>query len=225
MEKIDKGSPGPLLTGNGNLRVIVLDCDGVLFDSREANVQFYSHIMEVVGRPPVSAEQQEYIHMHPVRESLIYLTGSEGEDFARAIKYFETIDFGPFNGHLRKEPGLVSFLKNAQKHFRIALATNRTISTLQLLASYNLTKYFDLVVSASDVSKPKPAPEIMNKILDAFKVLPDHVLYIGDSKVDEEFAAATGVHFVSYKNPALMAELHITHFRQLNHLFAKCPGR
>jgi hypothetical protein len=37
--------------------------------------------------------------------------------------------------------------------------------------------------------------------------------------VDEEFALATGVHFVSYKNPSLRAELNITHFRELNCLF------
>ena len=221
-KKTDNGTQRPFPAGTGNLRVIALDCDGVLFDSREANVHFYTHIMKIVGRPPVRADQHEYIHMHPVRESLIYLTGGEGEDFARAFKYFETIDFGPFNGYLRREPGLVSFLRLAQKHFRTALATNRTVSTLELLAQYNLRKFFDLVVSASDVRNPKPNPEIMDKILEAFDVLPEHVLYIGDSRVDEEFALATGVHFVSYKNPSLRAELHITHFRELNCLFPEC---
>jgi len=215
----DNGAQGPLLSKAAGLKVIALDCDGVLFDSREANIHFYSHIMEIVGRPPVRPDQHEYIHMHPVRESLIYLTGGQGKDFERAFKYFETIDFGPFNGYLRREPGLISFLKLARKHFRTALATNRTVSTLELLRQYDLRKFFDLVVSASDVRNPKPHPEIMEKIFDAFKVLPEHVLYIGDSRVDEEFALATRVHFVSYKNPSLKAELNISHFRELNALF------
>jgi HAD superfamily hydrolase (TIGR01509 family) len=220
-KETDNGSKGPF----PDLKVIVFDCDGVLFDSREANINFYSHIMEIVGRPPVRADQHEYIHMHPVRESLIYLTGGEGEDFSRAFEYFQTIDFGPFNGRLRREPGLVSCLRQLRKHFRIAMATNRTVSTLQLLARYNLKQYFDLVVSASDVSKPKPNPEIMERILKAFNVVPKHILYIGDSIVDEEFALATGVHFVSYKNPALRADLHITHFRELNWLFPERAGK
>jgi HAD superfamily hydrolase (TIGR01509 family) len=224
-EETGKGSHRPLFAGNGNLQVIALDCDGVLFDSREANVHFYNHIMEKIGRPPVRANQHEYIHMHAVRDALIYLTGGEGEDFARAFEYFQTIDFGPFNGHLRREPGLVSFLRLARKHFRIALATNRTVSTLELLSKYNLREYFDLVVSASDVSKPKPDPEIMERILLEFNVLPEHVLYVGDSRVDEEFALATGVHFVSYKNPSLKAELHITHFRELNCLVPERAGK
>ena len=207
-----------------NLRVIALDCDGVLFDSREANIHFYSHIMKIIGGPPLRADQHEFIHMHPVRESLVYLTGGEGEDFDRAFEYFKTIDFGPFNDYLCCEPGLVCFLKLAKTHFRTALATNRTISTLELLRQFNLREYFDLVVCASDVSNPKPHPETMEKIFAAFRVLPQHVLYIGDSRVDETLALATGIHFVSYKNPSLKAELHINHFQELNLiLFPECP--
>jgi HAD superfamily hydrolase (TIGR01509 family) len=205
--------------GIPGLRVVALDCDGVLFDSREANIQFYSHVMEKVGGPPVREDQVEFIHMHPARESLLYLTGGEGDDFDRAMEYLKTVDFGPFNGCLRCEPGLVAFLQLAGKHFRIALATNRSVSTVELLQQFDLRHYFDLVVSASDVCNPKPHPEIMERILTEFAVLPEHVLYIGDSKVDEELALATGVHFVSYKNPSLKAGLHISHFRDLNCLF------
>ncbi|MGA2403735.1 MAG: HAD family hydrolase [Syntrophobacteraceae bacterium] len=221
-KETDNGAREVFVSKARNLKVIALDCDGVLFDSREANIQFYTHIMGVIGRPPLRADQHEYIHMHPVRESLIYLTGGEGEDFDRAFQYFKTIDFGPFNGYLRREPGLVSFLKLAQKHFRTALATNRTVSTLELLRQFNLREYFDLVLCASDVRNPKPHPEIMERIFDAFGVLPQHVLYIGDSRVDEALALATGVHFVSYKNPSLKADLHIAHFQELDCLFPEC---
>ena len=219
MNKDNDNGARAFAAGIRNLEVIALDCDGVLFDSREANIQFYSHIMKVIGRPPVREDQHEYIHMHPVRESLIYLTGGEGEDYDRAFEYFKTIDFGPFNNYLRCEPGLVSFLKLARKHFRTALATNRTVSTRELLRQYNLAEYFDLVVCASDVVNPKPHPEIMERIFATFNVRPENVLYIGDSRVDEALAQATGIHFVSYKNPSLEAELHINHFRELNCLF------
>ncbi len=204
-----------------DLKVIAFDCDGVLFDSREANIQFYSHIMETAGLPALREDQHEYIHMYPVRQSLIYLIGNEGEEFDRAFEYFKKIDFGPFNDYLRKEPGIVPFLQLAQKKFRTALATNRTASTLELLKQYGLREYFDLVVSASDVSNPKPHPDIMLRVLSTFGVSPAEVLYIGDSKVDEIFAEATGVPFVSYKNPELTADIHINHFEELNCLF---PG-
>lgn len=202
-----------------NIKVIALDCDGVLFDSKEANIQFYTHIMAQIGRPPVRPDQHEYIHMHPVRESLLYLIGEDREAFDRAFLYFQKIDFEPFNGYLSMEPGLIEFLEPAHSLFSTALATNRTISTLQLLDRYDLSKYFDLVVSASDVQFPKPHPEIILRIISTFGVSPGQVLYIGDSKVDEAAALASGVLFAGYKNPLLTADLHINHFQELNSLF------
>lgn len=229
MKMRDYNEEFALFTGKaGNIKVIALDCDGVLFDSREANIQFYTHILEQVGLPPVRPDQYEFIHMHPVRESLLYLIGGEGEVFDTAFAYFKKIDFGPFNGYLRREPGLIEFLEQAHAHFSTALATNRTISTLELLRQYDLRKYFDLVVSASDVQHPKPHPEIMERIISSFGVLPGQVLYIGDSRVDEDLAAATGVIFVGYKNPGLTADLHISHFEQLDPFFVRAcsqPGR
>lgn len=214
-----------IAAGLSELKVIALDCDGVLFDSREANIQFYTHIMEKIGRPPLRPDQHDYIHMHPVRESLAFLTGGEGKDFERAFDYFKTIDFSPFNGYLRREPGLVSFLKLAQKHFHTALATNRTVSTLEILSQFNLRQYFDLVLGASDVQNPKPHPEMMERIFQAFNAAPRHVLYIGDSSVDEALALATGVHFVSYKNPSLKAEINIDHFQELHCLFPESQAK
>lgn len=213
------GADGAFPTKANGIKLIALDCDGVLFDSREANVQFYSHIMQVIGHAPVRPDQFEYIHMYPVRESLLYLTGGENEDFRRAYRYFETIEFGSFDKHLRREPGLVRFLTLAHVHFKTALATNRTASTLKLLEEFDLLKFFDMVVCASDVERPKPYPDIMTKILGGMEVRAEEVLYVGDSKVDEEFAVATGVRFVGYKNSSLKADLHINHFNELNSLF------
>ncbi len=215
----DNGNRTEFFAKARNLKVIALDCDGVLFDSREANIQFYSHILKTVGLPPVREDQHDYIHMHPVRQSLLYLIGKEGADFDRAFAYFEKIDFAPFNHYLQQEPGLIDFLGLAKSRFRTALATNRTVSTIELLQHYDLNKFFDLVVCASDVENPKPHPDIMERILGVFGAHPHEVLYIGDSEVDEHLAEATGVIFVGYKNPDLNADCHINHFSELNPLF------
>jgi HAD superfamily hydrolase (TIGR01549 family) len=197
------------------LKVIAFDCDGVLFDSKEANVRFYSHILEVIGLPPVRPDQQESIHMLPVRDSLAYLIGN-GTDFERAWKYTQGIDFHEFNSHLQCEPGLVEILELAGSLYRTALVTNRTVSTRDVLALYDLEKYFDFIVSASDVQFPKPHPELMERVFTVFDASPEEVLYIGDSRVDEGLALATGIYFVAYKNPELRAHLHIQHFDELH---------
>lgn len=199
------------------ITVLVFDCDGVLFDSKEANRQFYNHILQHGGHPPVRPGQQEYIHMHPVRESLRYLLG-EGEHYQAAMDYAQQIDFRIFNEYLHCEPGLVDMLELAKSRFQIAMATNRTASTREILTHFDLIKYFDLVVSAADVRFPKPHPESMQRILARFSVTPEQVLYIGDSAVDEALATATGVYFAAYKNLALEAHLHLARFQELRAL-------
>jgi phosphoglycolate phosphatase len=195
--------------------VIAFDCDGVLFDSKEANIRFYSHIMDQIGHAPVRPDQQEYIHMHPVRESLRFLLGDDEQGYEQAWSYCQGIDFRAFNAYLRCEPGLRETLELAKSGYHTALATNRTVSTHEVLSHFGLDKYFDLVVSASDVRFPKPHPESMERILGAFNVSPDEILYVGDSAVDETLAASTGVYFAAYKNPGLKAHIHIGHFREL----------
>lgn len=153
--------------------------------------------------------------MYPVRESLRYLMG-EGERFQTAWAYLQKIDFRAFNAYLRREPGLVEILTLAKSRYKTALATNRMVSTRELLAHFHIEKFFDLVVSAADVQHPKPHPESMEKILNTFGISPREVLYVGDSAVDEALAKATGVFFVAYKNESLSAHHHINHFQELH---------
>ncbi len=196
------------------IRVVVFDCDGVLLDSKAANVRFYNCILAHFQRPAVRADQVEYLHMHSAQESLRFLF-ADGTLFEEAWEYCQGMDFSQFNPYLRTEPGLLPFLRALKASYHIALATNRTVSTQDVLAHFDLTSYFDCVVTAADVTFPKPHRESMERIFAAFSAGPREVLFIGDSPVDEELARSTEVMFVAYKNPRLEAHLHIDHFRQL----------
>ncbi len=196
------------------IKVVAFDCDGVLFDSKDANIRFYNHILEYVGYPSLLPEHHEFIHMHPVRKSLEHLLKEETA-FERAWDYCQRIDFHEFNRYLRCEPGLIDILEGAKESYGIAMATNRTVSTRDVLVYFDLEKYFDLVVSASDVSCPKPHPESMERILEFFGASPEEVLYVGDSLVDEGLASSSGVYFAAYKNHALKAHIHLSHFHEL----------
>lgn len=217
---LDSLSAPKVLFEPGLPRVVVFDCDGVLFDSREANVRFYNLVMERFGRPPLRPDQVDYIHMHSARESLEYLLGS-GPDLEAAWAFCQGLDFRIFNRYLKKEPGLDELLQYLKPRCRVALATNRTVSTQDLLASFHLDTAFDLVVTAADVTHPKPYPESMEKILKAFGVPPQQVLFVGDSPVDALLAQNTGVVFAAYKNPTLSAHIHVPSFDVLQAHLAK----
>ena len=55
------------------IKVVIYDCDGVLFDSRKANEAFYNHILEHFGRPRMRADQLNYVHMSTGEDSVNFL--------------------------------------------------------------------------------------------------------------------------------------------------------
>jgi phosphoglycolate phosphatase len=42
---------------NNSLRVIIFDCDGVMFDSRQANINFYNHLLARFDQPPMDPKR------------------------------------------------------------------------------------------------------------------------------------------------------------------------
>jgi len=56
-----------------SFKVVAFDCDGVLFDTEQANRVYYSNILQHFGKPVVTDEQFTFVHMHTVFESLAYL--------------------------------------------------------------------------------------------------------------------------------------------------------
>jgi HAD superfamily hydrolase (TIGR01509 family) len=89
-----------------------------------------------------------------------------------------------------------------------AVATNRTDTMPKVLRDFDLTDHFDMVVTAADVTYPKPHPEQLEKIMARFSLHPDQVLFIGDSMYDQQAARAAGTVFAAFRQPELNADLH-----------------
>ncbi len=198
-------------------KVVAFDCDGVLFDTEQANRVYYSNILQHFGRPAVTDEQFAYVHMHTIFESLAYLFPDE-KNLATAHAYRKNMDYRQYLSYLTVEPHLVSLLQKLKPQFKTAIATNRTDTMDRLLAAFDLNGYFDLIVTASDVERPKPHPDVLLKISDHFDIPPDQVIYIGDSRLDELAARKAGMPLVAYRNPKLSAEYYINGLNEIEGL-------
>lgn len=195
------------------IKLVAFDCDGVLFDSRQANIAFYNAILAHFAQPPLSPEDVEYVHSHTAPESLTHIFRGLS-DLEAVFRFYRNLDYQPFIPMMIEEPHLRDFLQFLRPGCFTALATNRTRTTRAVLAYHRLADGFDLVVSAQDVSRPKPHPEAFVRILGHFGLQPWEAIYIGDTRVDAEFAANAGVPFVAYRNPELQAEHHLDSFAQ-----------
>ena len=200
-----------------NVKVVAFDCDGVMFDTAQANRAYYSHILQQFGKPAVTEKQFEFINMHTVSEAMAYLFPEEAA-LAAAMNFRKSMDYRPYLKYLRVEPHLVSLLEKLRPHLKTAIATNRTDTMNRLLAEFELDGYFDLVVTSSDVSRPKPHPDVLLKILDYFDLAPFQTIYIGDSRLDELAARAAQIPLVAYRNRELSSNYHIDTLKELEAL-------
>jgi HAD superfamily hydrolase (TIGR01549 family) len=196
------------------IKVLTFDCDGVMFDTQKANTAYYNDLLTHFGRPPMTPDQFFFAQMHTVDESIAVLF-PDPESFAAAQQLRKKIGYDPYLKYMEMEPDLIPVLEKYAGRLKLAVATNRTDTMNKVLAIHGIDKYFDLVVTALDVPRPKPHPDPLVRVLDFFHAGPDDMLYVGDSDLDAEAAAAAGVPLAAYDNPYLAAAFHIRRLREL----------
>ncbi|MGV1100641.1 HAD family hydrolase [Thiovibrio sp. JS02] len=200
------------------LKLVIFDCDGVMFDSKNANRVYYNHMLEHFGHPPMDAEELEYVHMHHVMDSVRHIFRNYPDDLAAADEYRQGLDYTPFLRHMIMEPDLPEFLNFLRPRRKTAISTNRTSTMASVLNMFRLADLFDKVVTAFDVERPKPHPEALHQILAHFQCGVTESIYIGDSQVDREHTEAVGMRLIAFKNQALPAEYHVQSFMEISRL-------
>ncbi len=201
------------------IKLLVFDCDGVIFDSKLANIHFYNYILKRVERTPLTSKEIEFIHMHSVDECIEYLL----RDFPEKLKFAKEIQketsYQMFFKYIKPERGLKKFLKWAKNYFYLAICTNRTTSTLPLLEYFNLRDFFDYIMTASKI--PKNNPLALTTIIEHFSLDFSSVLYIGDSEVDKNLCEKCNVKMVAFKNPNLKTHFFVKNYKELRELIEK----
>jgi phosphoglycolate phosphatase len=201
------------------IQVVAFDCDGVMFDSTLANQAYYNHLLAHIGQPEMTPAQFAFAHMHTVDEVLEFLI-QDPDLRSEARLYRRRMSYMSFIRHMVVEPTLKPLLANLKPVFKTAIATNRTDTMDRVLSEHSLEGWFDIVVTASDVRRPKPHPEQLKVILAHFNIKPDQMIFIGDSPLDGQAAQAAGVPFIAYRNSELEAERCIESLEEIQVLLA-----
>lgn len=198
------------------LKLVIFDCDGVLFDSREANRAYYNHLLTQFNCPPMNEEELDYVHAHNVTDSVAHIFRRHTHVRQEFIDRYRTeLDYAPFLKHMRMEPDLMEFLRLIKPRYHTAISTNRTTTMPMILDIFKLRPWFEQVVTALDTPRPKPAPDGLRMILDNFQVNVAEAIYIGDSTVDLEHTRSMDMELIAFKNPSLQAQYHVENFMDI----------
>lgn len=198
------------------LKLIVFDCDGVMFDSRLANQQYYNHLLAHFHLPPMDEEELEYVHMYNAVDSVKYIFRKYPHaDFAEIEKFRKELSYESFLQYMTMEGDLVEFLETVKNSYHLAISTNRANTMIPLLKTFNLDGYYDKVVTSETATRPKPAPDGLIEILEYFNCSPDEAIFIGDSIIDRDHTASCKVALIAFKNASLPAEYHVNSFMEI----------
>lgn len=199
-----------------HIEAIIFDCDGVLVDTKAANSVYYDTLLKKFAHPKMSVEELDYVNSHHVTQSIQYIFRNYPDEIDAVHQYRSTLSYATFVSHMIIAPDLREFLNGVSGKYRLAIITSRNRDTTEMILDYfKLTSYFDCVVTTSDVSNPKPHPDALIKIFNAFGLNADSAIFIGDSLIDYEHASSLGVKFISYKNNIQNADAHIDSFMEL----------
>ncbi len=187
--------------GQNGCTTVIYDCDGVMFESFEANVAFYSKVLAAFGKPPLdrnNAETMHLLHTYSSKDVLAQFFLNDVRE-ADALRYAAAIDYRELLPYMHLEDEFVTTLQALHTRVNLAVCTNRSNSMEMLLEDFGLSPYFGFVMTAAKVKNPKPHPEPLLKILEHFRIAPEEALFVGDSELDQRSAAAAGIPFVAYR--------------------------
>ena len=201
------------------LKLVIFDCDGVMFDSKEANRVYYNHVLAAFNCPAMDEEELRYVHSHNVFESVIHIFRNHPHiDKNEVNTYREGLDYSPFLNYMRITPDLLDFLQKITPDYHRAISTNRTNTMDMILDIFTLRPWFEIVVTASNAPRPKPAPDGLHMILNHFNLQVNEAIYIGDSPVDRDHCASLGMRLIAFNNPELQADYHVNCFMDILNL-------
>ena len=197
------------------IKAVVFDCDGVMFDTATANKKYYDEVLETSGKPVLTEEQFVNVHMMTVTAAIDYLF-PEMDDLSIIYDSLKNIGYKKFIKYMAMEKGLIELLIKLKDNGYIrGIATNRTNTMEKVLQDFHIEDYFEVVVTAAKVKKPKPDPEQLFVIMEKFDLHSDEILFIGDSDYDRQAAASAGVKFTGFKNPALTADFNVNSMNEI----------
>lgn len=175
------------------MKLIMFDMDGTLINSGTMIANTINYVRENLGF--------EHMKKNFILEKVNDPTINSAEFFYGTVhftdqqsKLFETYYHEHCLTDLEIYDGIKELLDDLNSDFILSVATNANSEFAhKMLNHLELGKYFKTVVGYNDVTKPKPHPEMVYKIINKINTTKEKSLLVGDSHKDIQAASSAGV--------------------------------
>lgn len=167
-------------------RAIFFDFDGTLADTAPGIVETMRQTFRRIHMTIPPDEDMRATIGIPLGHALRQLGNLDEEGECRAVEIYRELFVRYELGSLSIYPGVEETLSQLQgRGMRMAIVTSRDQASLELIMNpRRLQRFFETAVTGSDGLPAKPAPDLVNALLERMNLLPQEVLVVGDTTFD-----------------------------------------
>jgi phosphoglycolate phosphatase len=174
--------------------LIVFDWDGTLADSTQAIALSIQAACVDMGCPAPSLDAARHVIGLGLHEAMAYLVpGLPTSDYEQMIQRYRA-HWLPRDPQVALFPGSVAMLAQlAERGHMLAIATGKSSAGLRRALHATGVADFFAATRCADQCASKPAPDMLNELMQELVTLPEHTLMVGDTTHDLQMARHAGV--------------------------------
>ena len=178
------------------IRAVLFDLDGVLIDSYEVWFHLTNGAARDLGYPGISRERFAEAWGQGIEADV---EGFYPDHTVAELERYYDAHFLDHSRHLDVDSEASRVLRELRSRgVSTAVITNTPAPIARgILDAANLP--VDAVVGGTDVPRPKPAPDMVQRACDLLDVAPVDAVVVGDTRFDLEAAGAAGVEAVGLR--------------------------
>jgi|SaaInlStandDraft_4_1057021.scaffolds.fasta_scaffold16388_4 beta-phosphoglucomutase len=186
------------------IKAVIFDMDGVLIEAKDWHYDALNRALNLFGHAISRYDHLVTFDGLPTVTKLDMLTLERGlppklHEFINELKQKYTLEL--VYQHCKPRFDHEYALSNLKSQgYRIGCGSNSVRDSIEImLEKSDLMKYMEVVVSAQEVSLPKPSPEMYEKIISSFDLAPEECLIVEDNENGIKAARESGAHVLVVK--------------------------
>ncbi|MBQ9973004.1 MAG: HAD-IA family hydrolase [Firmicutes bacterium] len=174
------------------IKAVLFDFDGTIFDTNKLIIESWQEVFRTMTGKEGDVDKIKATFGEPLLITMERWFPGESE---RLVKIYREYQKDIYFKMIEAYPGMPELIKKLKAlGYMNAVVTSRlTSSTINTLDKFDLTKYFDVIVTCDDTDKHKPDPEPALVALRKLGISADEAVMIGDSHFDVLCAQNAGV--------------------------------